>query len=386
VPTPTPSPTPTPDLRPPAFDPPIRAAFYYPWWNGEDRNNSQGTASHWDECLGRNTQIDSWNELLGCIPTDTPFDQCERVHYKPDYDGNGHAEAYLWDEATVATQMENMRYGHISAVVSSWWGNGSTSDIRLQNFFDWAATHDPGFKLAPYFEYGGSGKAGDFDQHEYPTDPPPKSAPSDPTELAQRLWTYLDNTWNDWARKDRVLALDGRPVIFVYHPSERNCDTVTLWRDALDILEDYHGVRPFIVLLYWPAGPSCAAADEADFAFHHYSTGQGAYQSAYVDGETQTATIRPGFWRCRLAEPGQQRDSGLWEDVIDTMNDDHVRWFQLIVSYNEWMEGTAVEPSTDWRIHPVDPPIDPDPGEDDKGAIPGDKGTYLDALGLRPPQ
>ncbi|RLE20009.1 MAG: hypothetical protein DRJ61_08360 [Acidobacteria bacterium] len=327
--------------------------------------------------MGRNTEIiPGEQELLGCIPTNTPFDECDRVHYKPDFDGNGTSEAYLWDGPTINAQVENMEFGHISVAIVSWWGLNSTSDGRLQDLFTWTQSQHPGFKFGIYYEYAGVHKAAG-DDHEYPDSPIPRLAPPDTsTELALELLQILDVFWGSQDMQARYLSLDNRPVFFVYNIGYKDCDTVDFWRDALDQVEAETGVRPFVVLSAWNGAAGCSPPNDPNFAFHHYGTG-GVYRDFWADDQVQTATIRPGFWRCRLAQPGQVRDANAWTNAIDSLNNTDVRWFQLIVSYNEWIEMTAIEPSTDWRTNtrggiPQPPPID--------------LGIYLNELAQRPPQ
>ena len=59
--------------------------------------------------------------------------------------------------------------------------------------------------------------------------------------------------------------------------------------------------------------------------------------------------ISPGFWRADRASPSLPRVSrAAWYDNVRDMIDSGED-FQLITTFNEWGEGTAVESAVEWR-------------------------------------
>ncbi|HEY9664159.1 MAG TPA: metallophosphoesterase, partial [Allocoleopsis sp.] len=58
-------------------------------------------------------------------------------------------------------------------------------------------------------------------------------------------------------------------------------------------------------------------------------------------------TIAPGFYHATAASPLLTRDPSLWDDNVRDMVSSNAQW-QLVVSFNEWGEGTAVENATDY--------------------------------------
>ena len=68
----------------------------------------------------------------------------------------------------------------------------------------------------------------------------------------------------------------------------------------------------------------------------------------------------PGFWLIGNTESPFPRDLERWRAAIREMPASGDP-FQLVVSFNEWGEGTAVEPAVEW-------------------ATPSGYGAYLDAL------
>jgi hypothetical protein len=77
--------------------------------------------------------------------------------------------------------------------------------------------------------------------------------------------------------------------------------------------------------------------------------------------------ISPGFDEAREPAPRLTRDLGRWQHDISDMVASNAPW-QLVISFNEWPEGTAVEDASEWQT-------------------PSGYGAYLDALhaGLGPP-
>ena len=83
-----------------------------------------------------------------------------------------------------------------------------------------------------------------------------------------------------------------------------------------------------------------------------YGGGMRAGRSAYV--------VSPGFWLASDASAAMPRDPDRWRANVRAMASSGARW-QLIVSFSEWPEGTAIESANEW-------------------ATPSGFGAYLDAL------
>jgi hypothetical protein len=71
-------------------------------------------------------------------------------------------------------------------------------------------------------------------------------------------------------------------------------------------------------------------------------------------------TISPGFYKANEATPRLARDLTRWNQNIQDMVASGAP-FQLVTTFNEWGEGTAVESAQEW-------------------ATPSGYGAYLDAL------
>lgn len=58
-------------------------------------------------------------------------------------------------------------------------------------------------------------------------------------------------------------------------------------------------------------------------------------------------SISPGFWRPDEATARLVRDLSRWRTNVADMIASHEPW-QLVTTFNEWGEGTSVEPATEW--------------------------------------
>jgi hypothetical protein len=70
--------------------------------------------------------------------------------------------------------------------------------------------------------------------------------------------------------------------------------------------------------------------------------------------------VSPGFFKASESTPRLDRDLSRWTTNVSDMVASRAPW-QLITSFNEWGEGTAVEPATQW-------------------STPSGYGAYLDVL------
>ncbi|MFJ5259722.1 sigma-70 family RNA polymerase sigma factor [Streptomyces sp. NPDC088387] len=242
---------------------PVRAAFYYPWYeqNPVTDGGSKYTAS------------------------------------APDYDQD--------DPATVERQIKDMQYGGLQAGIASWWGPGTEEDRRMPLLMSEGA--ELGFSWSAYYE------------DEAYANP---SAERIRDDLAH-LRTYADQkTW---------LHIDGKPVIFVYAAGGDGCDMVDRWTEANRTAGYY------VVLKVFGGYLDCANQPQG---WHQYAASLDV-QKGY------SAVLSPGFWKYDADAPVEPRDLDRFRREATTVATSGAP-FQLLVSYNEWGEGTAAESATDW--------------------------------------
>src|SRR5436190_2029937 len=165
----------------------------------------------------------------------------------------------------------------------------------------------------------------------------------DPTvEQIRRDLEYIRDTH---ASKPAYLKVDGRFVVYVYGDPRDGCDMAARWRAA-------NTVGAYVVLKAFAGFRDCAAQPDA---WHQYSAALPEYELL-----PDSFMIAPGFDERSEAEPRLARDVSRWRTDVGDMLASSARW-QLVLSFNEWPEGTAVESAREW-------------------ATPSGYGAYLDTL------
>lgn len=223
------------------------------------------------------------------------------------------------DRDVIRRHIEAMEYGNIDAGIASWWGPGHYTDAAFVALLEVA--RGTGFKWAVYYEAESVG---------------------DPTvgELLADL-RYIEARY---ARDPSYLRVDGRWVVFVYSTSEDRCAMAERWKEAAL-------ATAFIVLKAFPNQRDCTAQPDA---WHYYNP------LVYTAGlAPDSYAISPGY-----AKPGDDstvaRELDRWRESVREMASATVR-FQLVLTFNEWGEGTSVESADEW-------------------ASPSGYGSYLDVL------
>ena len=278
-------------------------AFYYGWYG---LHTQAGQDPHWQ----------------GVDTTARTIANC------PDYPQGGPYDSQ--DPLVIKRQVQQARAAGITGFVASWWGQKDRTDQQFPLLL--AAAN--GLKIAPYIETAASADA-----------------------LADDI-TYLLKSYG----KHRAwLRLNGKPVIFIF---DRVIQTLGRagWQAA-------HAKVAGKAVFVGPANDLVEINDrKRDFdALHIYSmqfpvsqpqaTDPSALAAFYRDWvatqkglKATTATVLPGYDDHLLPDrtgkrPIVDRANGqlfqnLWRAVLGARPD----WV-LVVSFNEWQEGSQVEPS-----------------------------------------
>jgi hypothetical protein len=288
-------------------------AFYYGWW---------GTPA----VSGR------WRHWEGVQPGSTVI--ASTLHYPEGGPYDSH------DPAVVERQAAQAERAGITGFIYSWWGRGQFEDDGVQLLLDAAARHH--LKVSIYLETVRGRSAAErqaeaaedlgYILSRYAAHPAWLSVAGRPVIFIYNKAFQLAGNWN-WSaiRREAEVGVAARPLLFID------------WRNP-QVLAEFDGIHRYDVThdvggVPLARLPAAAAASDAD-------------QVAMAGGRIACVTILPGHdvgkARRRPDPYATDRDSGepyrvLWQQAIQADPD----WV-LIVSWNEWHEGSEIEPSVEF--------------------------------------
>jgi len=212
------------------------------------------------------------------------------------------------DPAIIRQHIAAMQYGGIQAAIASWWGQGHHTDVDFAKILQ--ASDGTGFKWAIYHEQEGQ------------RDLTPDEIRSDLTYIRDR-----------YANDPDYLRVNGKFVVFVYNADDSSCEVADRWVPVA------HEVGAFLVLKVFSGYRTCTNQPDS---WHQYSPAVAADQQ-----RGYSYTISPGFWKVTESQPRLTRDLNRWAQNVRDMIASGEPW-QLITTFNEWGEGTAVESAQEW--------------------------------------
>jgi hypothetical protein len=217
---------------------------------------------------------------------------------------------YSTDESRIVrVHLDAMRYAQLDAAIYSWWGvvGYPHADGRFWRYL--AAARTTPFRWAIYYEREG---------YENPS--------------VERLRAELEYVRNVYATKPAYLKVDGRFVVYVYGNSQDGCNTAARWREA-------NTVGAYVVLKGFDGFRSCDAQPDG---WHQYSAATAAH-----DLSPDAFMVSPGFDEPSEPSVRLMRDLTRWRESVGAMVASGARW-QLVLTFNEWPEGTSVESAPAW--------------------------------------
>ncbi|MEZ0345291.1 MAG: endo-1,3-alpha-glucanase family glycosylhydrolase [Infirmifilum sp.] len=282
-------------------------AFYYPWYA-----NPQGASMkelHWERV--------SFNEIGSA--TDYPL--------LGPYDS--------WDLRVVRSHIRMAKAAGVDGFLVSFWGPGTFMDQAFSWILDVAA--EEGFNVTIYYE-------------------------SVRELTADQIASELSYVLKKYSSHPAFLRVEGKPVIFVYAVGAYG-RTPEFWKSVLRKVENSTGERAIYIAdsfdtayltvfdgLYtynpiWIKDHRSAYTEEARLVRSFLSLSEGeALQKLWA------ATVSPGYDDRKIRQPGGYvpRDGGAyyrktWEAALASDPD-----MILICTWNEWHEGTEVEPSREY--------------------------------------
>jgi Glycosyl hydrolase family 99 len=246
---------------------PVRGFFYYPWFP------------------------EAWGSL-----TDRT-----RYHPSPGFYNSGSPDL-------IRNHLKALEYGHAEVGISSWWGRGHRSDIRIPALLqDTSAAGSP-LRWSVYYEPEGQG------------DPSVDQIRSDLAYLSDRYGGH-----------PAFFRVEGKFVVFVYATAADGCEMAQRWKQA-------NTVGAHVVLKLFPGYRECPIQPEG---WHQYSASPEARYGR------DSFTVSPGFWKWDEQTPRVARDVDRFRHNVRNMVASGAS-YQLVISFNEWGEGTAVESAQEW--------------------------------------
>jgi len=218
------------------------------------------------------------------------------------------------DKTIEAKHVAAMRAAGLDAGIASWWGPHTPTDARIAALL--SAASGTTFRWALYYE-----KEGD----------------SDPT--VGQIHADLSYIAAHYGNAPSFLRVDGRPVVFVYASATDGCAMADRWARA----NAQHTF--YVVLKVFSHFRTCASQPDS---WHQYEPAR-----ASVPQKGYSFTISPGFWKFGETAPRLARDPSGWATNVQQMVASGAPW-QLVTTFNEWGEGTAVESSTSWNTTYLD--------------------------------
>ncbi len=275
--------------------------FYYPWTGGNHgvSPNPSETWLHWKD--GGHKPPKTWdsNYLPDLSPIKS-FDPNIRLYSAKDTD-------------IINEQLKLMRQAGIGFVISSWWGQNSYEDQTLDIIFNQILSSPgnpyPDVKFCIYYEKEGF------------ADVPKSEIVSDINYIKQK-----------YASSPYYYKINGKPVIFVYNADTGGLADAQKWSDVRNDTGIYTILKVFT-----------GYKDNVNLAdsWHQYGP---ATPGGFEQQDNYSAFITPGFHKWSEQPRLGRENFTRWENDVIKLNDANVQ-FKLIETWNEWGEGTGIEPA-----------------------------------------
>jgi len=293
--------------------------FYYPWYGIPDGPGGAGKTVHW----GR---IDAANKSIQAS-----------THYPALGAYDSHDPKVLEQHCRWAKQ------AGIDAFIISWWGHNSYSDRAMDKILD--SCQRNGLSACIYYE----------------TVPRPQTPQSAADDIVKVL--------NKYGKHTAHLKVNGKPVVFVYGRALNQLG-LTRWLKAIEIINancnagitaigdrfSYGSARIFDGIHTYNTAGRLRGRDPAATRKWAAKTYPSWVQIADKAGKISTLTVIPGYDDTKIRKPGlavNRYDGELyrvqWQEAIKA----NPHWI-LITSFNEWHEGSEIEPSLEYKQQYLD--------------------------------
>ncbi len=287
-------------------------AFYYPWYGNPQAMGGSGKLAHWAAINVEKQRIaDSTN-----YPALGPYDS--------------------HDEKLIGQHTQWAREAGVDGFIVSWWGQGHFTDQALERLLDGGKR--AGLEMTIYYERVRN----------------PQNAQTAADEILEVLHRYADHP--AWMRHE------GKPVVFVYGRTLHEIGLETWAEVVRRVNAGYPGgavligdrqnrksARIFAGIHKYNAAWKLNGMRVDELQAWARATYPKWVRTAERAGRISTVTVIPGYDDKKIRKPGLrvERFGGdayraQWEAAISAKPD----WV-LITSWNEWHEGSEIEPSVE---------------------------------------
>jgi hypothetical protein len=208
-----------------------------------------------------------------------------------------------------AKQISEMRYAGLNGAIFSWEGQTDAFSLRLST--ELAAAHGTPFKWSVYYELEGQGN---------------------PSVAA--IQSDLNYLYTTYASDPNWLRINNKPVIFVWPDAADGCAMLARWAAA----NANH--RWYVVQKEFFSQPYLSCPNQPD-AWHEYAPATRVVTTPW------SYSVSPGFWRKGEAAPQLARSVSAFDAAVKAMKASGDQ-FELVTTWNEWIEGTAIESAQEW--------------------------------------
>jgi hypothetical protein len=278
--------------------PPWRGVFYYPWYP-----NTWSVGTHFTPKLG---------------------------HY-----ASG-------DPEVIDQHLDMLRYGRFEVGISSWWAQNHRTNANLGPLLARTAAEDlHGFRWTIYYECEGNNSGNS-----------PACGPTkDPSVI--RLANDLTYLWARYAHHPNFMRINNRMVVFVYSADDgaegdddpiARCEVLRRWKQA----QRRAAIDVHVVMKLFEGYKDCPNQPDD---WHQYGPSSRVHSHTDAQGRLSSFVISPGFRRASSsgAPEGKflSRNLPVWRQQVRGLIASTAKW-KLVTTFNEWGEGTAVEPARQW--------------------------------------
>lgn len=306
-------------------------AFYYPWYR---YSPDPYDWKHWNE----SRPIDGSPNYFPPHDLASPF-----------YPKLG---AYSSDDKdTIDTHMKWMKEAGIGVVIVSWWGRDTFEDKRVWDILN--AADDKEMKVAFYVEPQDVGYV-----HKSLTQPNRTVGSRTPFQVQRDVMYLIDK----YGCHRAVHRKDGRPVFLFFAARQYMSGKQDEWKQAWDELHSNPQYNPIVIAHdYKLANRIIAGGWDGGHVYGCCKLNAKYWkllaQQYEIAGKIFYFTVCPGYDKSRKSpsdEPVIDRENGrlyekLWQTAIESKRPSSV---VVITTFNEWHEGTAIEPATPHKVEP----------------------------------